>query len=138
MSDCIFCKIIKKEIPSDIVYEDNKFLAFLDITPINKGHVLVVPKTHSVNILDTNDSVLTQVRPVAKKVAKAMAKAVGAEGFNVGVNNGSVAGQVVMHLHLHLIPRFSKDGFTHWPKTSYLEGESAKVCKAIKEEISRE
>ena len=114
-SDCIFCKIIKKGTPADFVYENDKVVAFLDIRPINKGHLLVVPKKHFTDMLATPDDVLAEISSVAKKIAAAAVKATNADGFNIGMNNGAAAGQLVMHAHLHVIPRFSNDGLRHWP-----------------------
>ena len=110
MRDCIFCKISKGEIPSYTIYEDDKVIVFLDIVPINKGHALVVPKKHFETILDCEDSVLKEIIVVAKKVTPAILKAVNSEGFNIGINNKRVAGQLVPHLHLHIMPRFEEDG----------------------------
>ena len=130
--DCIFCKIIKGEIPCDKVYEDEKTLAFLDISPVNKGHTLVVPKHHCKDILEAPDEELKQTILTVKKVAKAMVKAVNANGWNLGVNNGEAAGQVVFHSHFHIIPRLSTDGLKHWPHKNYSAGESKKVAAQIR------
>lgn len=121
--DCIFCKIIQGKIPCYKVLEDKEFLAFMDIRPINKGHVLVVPKNHCINLLDFPKSEETDLIEFTKKVAKAIVKATNADGFNVGMNNGPAAGQVVMHAHLHIIPRFKGDGLISWPHKEYGEGE---------------
>jgi len=135
MDDCIFCKIIKGEMKSYKVYEDDKVFAFLDIMPINKGHVLVVPKKHYKNILDAPAEVLCQIIFVVKKIAPAILESVGADGFNLGINNGGIAGQVVDHLHIHLMPRFPNDGHKLWHGGSYREGEAEKVCREIVKNI---
>ncbi|MBW2990958.1 HIT family protein [Candidatus Woesearchaeota archaeon] len=129
---CIFCKIVKGEIPSNKIYEDNEFLAFLDIAPVNPGHALVIPKLHCKNLLDFPKAEETDLLEFIKKVAKAVVKATKAEGFNLGMNNGRVAGQLVDHAHFHIIPRFSGDGCKHWPKKDYKEGEMEEVMKKIK------
>ncbi len=116
MPDCIFCKIIRGDAPALIVYEDDAAMAFLDITPVNVGHTLVVPKAHYENFAETADDALAKLFPLVKRVAKAAAAATGAHGFNVGINTGHAAGQVVMHTHIHVMPRFDGDGLVHWPK----------------------
>ena len=113
MSDCIFCKIVNKEIPATLVYEDETVLAFMDIGPIVKGHVLVIPKTHYDPVTETPDEIIAQVHLVAKKIAQAQMNALGADGVNIMQNNGAAAGQEVPHLHVHVIPRFNNDGH-HW------------------------
>ena len=109
MEDCIFCKIVEGKIPSAKVYEDSRTLAFLDIMPANKGHCLVVPKSHSQNLVDMNEDDLIALMKTAKKVAKAVSLSFGNASFNIVMNNGKEAGQVVFHAHIHLIPRFQKD-----------------------------
>lgn len=104
MDDCIFCKIAKKEIKADIVYESANFLAFPDSNPCSKGHTLIIPKKHFVNYIDMPAVLGTELLETIKKVAEIRFKE-GAEGFNVIVNNGEIAGQVVMHSHTHVIPR---------------------------------
>ncbi|MBW3012313.1 HIT family protein [Candidatus Woesearchaeota archaeon] len=134
MDECIFCKIAKKEIPADVIYEDSNVMAFLDIMPISKGHALVIPKKHSENILDIGEEDLKKLIVGIKKTAKAVLKGTGAEGINVSMNNNRAAGQLVFHTHFHIIPRFSDDGLKHWPQGRYAEGESAKIAaKIIKE-----
>lgn len=132
MPDCIFCKIAKGEIPADIIYEDENCLAFLDITPINPGHVLLIPKKHYENLYDLPDEILTQLAPIIKKLAIAIKKGVQAEGINIGMNNERPAGQLVSHAHFHIMPRFSNDGFHHWRGQPYKEGESSKIASKIK------
>jgi len=129
--DCIFCKIVRREILCSKIYEDEEFLAFLDIKPINKGHVLVVPKIHCRNLLDFPKSEESDLIEFIKKVAKAVVKATGAVGFNLGMNNGRAAGQLIEHAHFHIIPRFSDDGLKQWPHKEYAEGEIEEVQKKI-------
>ncbi len=136
MSDCIFCKIVKGEIPADRVYEDENCLAFLDITPVNPGHVLLIPKKHYENLYDLPDEILGKMAPIIKKLAIAMKKAVDAEGINIGMNNERPAGQLVNHAHFHIMPRFSGDGFQHWHGQPYKEGESQEVASKIKKFLS--
>jgi histidine triad (HIT) family protein len=133
--DCIFCKIISGEIPCHKVYEDEFCVAFLDIRPVNKGHTLIVPKKHSEDFLNTDMETLKEMSRVAQKVATAVLKATSAEGFNININNGKVAGQVVFHLHWHIVPRFADDGRKLWPGGEYKEGEAEMLVEKIKEHL---
>ncbi|MBI2141608.1 HIT family protein [Candidatus Woesearchaeota archaeon] len=134
--DCIFCKIIEGGLPAYKVYEDSNTLAFLDIFPIHSGHTLVVPKRHYVDIFDTPDSELRNVIAVAKKIAPAVMKATKADGINIGMNNRPASGQVVMHTHLHVIPRYKDDGLKTWPQKPYNnDAEKEKVAAAIKSSL---
>lgn len=105
----IFSKIISKEIPADIVYEDENILAFLDINPVNPGHTLVIPKEPSTDGLETNPEVLSQIIKIGQRVAQAQKKTLGCPGVNFVMNNGEAAGQEVFHTHLHVIPRYHDD-----------------------------
>lgn len=105
MSDCLFCKIAKGEIPSVKVYEDDGILAFLDISPVEKGHTLVISKRiHSEALIDTPPEILAEMLAAAKKIGAAMMRA-GFGGFNVVQNNYPDGGQAVPHIHFHIIPR---------------------------------
>lgn len=132
MSDCIFCKIVAGEIPSHKVYEDNETLAFLDIMPNNHGHTLVIPKKHYQNFEEIPDELLSKVILTSKKVGKAIKDGLGVGGYNVCENNDPVAGQIVPHLHFHVIPRVEGDGFKAWPQAPYPEGEDKKILEKIK------
>lgn len=107
--DCLFCKIAKKEIPSKIVYDDDDTMAFLDINPANPGHILVVPKKHSEMIMDADNESLQKTILVVKELSRKAMHELKAEGVNVVQNNGKAAGQLVHHVHFHIIPRFSED-----------------------------
>ncbi|MEK7460116.1 MAG: HIT family protein [Patescibacteria group bacterium] len=133
MKDCLFCKMIAGEIPVQKVYEDEHFLAFLDIHPVNIGHTLVIPKVHSANLYDTTDETLSLLAPVIKKLAIAIKKGVSANGINIEMNNEASAGQIIFHTHIHVIPRFSSDGFKHWHGArEYRDGEMAEIEKKVK------
>ena len=132
--NCVFCKIIKKELPADFVYENDKIVAFMDLHPCNPGHVLVVPKEHHEDLLDTPDEVLADIMSRTKKIAPAVVKAVGAEGFNSVFNTKKAAGQVIFHTHMHIIPRFTDDGLKHWPEKET----TAEKLKEQAEKISAE
>ena len=134
--ECIFCKIIKGEIPSYKVYEDENFVSFLDIDPVNLGHALIVPKTHFKNIFDAPENILSALGPVIKKVSLAVQKGTGAQGINVMMNNEGSAGQLVDHAHMHIIPRFPGDGFEHWrPQEGFTESDFEQKMEKIKENI---
>ncbi|MDZ8118570.1 HIT family protein [Pontiella sp. NLcol2] len=113
MSDCIFCKIVNKEIPATVVYESEEVLVFMDIGPIIKGHVLVIPKKHYDPVTETPDEILAEMHLTAKKIAAAQMNGLGADGVNIMQNNGKASGQEVEHIHIHVIPRFNNDGH-HW------------------------
>ena len=108
MKDCIFCKIVKGNIPSAKVYEDDDMISFLDIAPNNKGHVLVVPKKHTENLLEMNDADLNAVFNAVGKVSRAISKSLKCD-FNLIMNNGKDSGQIVFHSHVHIIPRYEGD-----------------------------
>lgn len=107
--DCVFCKIIAGEIPSTAVYEDDDFLAILDVNPAARGHVIILPKKHAANIFEMDEEDAAKVFPVAKKIASALKKTYDCDGVNILQNNGEAAGQTVFHLHVHVIPRFYED-----------------------------
>lgn len=136
MKNCVFCKIVAWETPSQRVYEDDKYIAFLDINPINFGHTLVIPREHYPGLHETPDEVLAGMVKLVKKLALAIVQAVNAEGYNVGVNTGRAAGQAVEHVHFHIIPRFMDDGFRAWAgRERYGEGEMGETAKKIKEAL---
>jgi histidine triad (HIT) family protein len=135
MMNCLFCKIVAGEIPSTKVFEDETSFAFLDIAPVSKGHTLIVPKVHAENLISASAETLSAMMPTVQLMAKAAVKAVGAEGFNLHVNNGRASGQLVDHLHFHIIPRFAHDGLEHWPKIAYAEGEAQVVGEKIRKSL---
>jgi histidine triad (HIT) family protein len=136
MNDCIFCKIVKGEIPCYKVYEDDDVLAFLDISQTTKGHTLVISKEHSRNLLYVPKDVLAKVMGAAQQIAQAQVASLGAKGVNIINNTNEMAGQTVMHFHVHVIPRYSNEDALR------LEFNSNKIDKlslpAIAEEISKE
>ncbi|WP_458414418.1 HIT family protein [Schinkia sp. CFF1] len=112
MSDCIFCKIVGGEIPSYKVYEDENVLAFLDISQLTKGHTLLIPKKHNKNLFDLSELTAQQLFSVVPKITNALKNQLNIEDLNLVCNSGEKAGQEVLHLHLHLIPRYGKgDGY---------------------------
>ena len=118
--DCLFCKIVNKEIPSDILYEDDEILVFLDIYPITKGHALFIPKKHIANLYELKEEEIGFMENLPRIVRK-LKDVTGASGMNLIQNNGKDAGQVIFHLHFHLIPRHSDDGLTILPPRSELD-----------------
>ncbi len=136
MTDCIFCKIVKGESPSEKIYENDKVLSFLSIGPVNKGHALVISKTHYENIFDIPEELLKEVIAAVKKVSAAVMQATSAHGIVVSQNNHAPAGQVVFHLHFHVIPRYSHDGLKLWPPKKYADSEfniyAEKIRMAVK------
>jgi len=109
-SQCIFCKIGKGEIPSKKVYEDENTLAFLDINPRNPGHTLVIPKKHIPTILDASEKDIMEIAKTLRKIAEGVKNAMNCDGISIVQNNGIAAGQVVPHIHFHVIPRFKQEG----------------------------
>lgn len=108
--DCLFCKIVAHEISADVVYEDERVLGILDIHPVAPGHVMVIPKVHSENLTDLPDAEVGPVFMAVKTVLGKLKSALSPDGFTIGINHGKVSGQVIDHLHIHLIPRFNGDG----------------------------
>lgn len=110
--NCIFCKIIHGEIPSATIYENNEFKVILDRFPANEGHVLIFPKSHAVNLFDMDPQQYGRMFALAANIAQHMKHILGVQDLNVLQNNGEIAGQTVLHCHLHLIPRYENDGIT--------------------------
>jgi len=110
MENCIFCKIVRKEISNDTVYEDDHTLAFLDIHPVTKGHTLVIPKVHAETLLDLNGEITKEFFLGVKRALERVEKVLAPDGFNIGWNHGDAGGQAVKHLHVHILPRWNGDG----------------------------
>jgi len=131
--DCIFCKIVAGELPSEKVYEDDRVLAFLDITPTTRGHTLVIPKHHYADLSSTPVHVLQDVVAVLPKVARAAVEATGADGFNVLQSNRPCAGQCVFHIHFHIVPRREGDGIgLGFRQTEPAKDDLSKTAEAIR------
>ncbi|MBQ0009245.1 MAG: HIT family protein [Firmicutes bacterium] len=110
--DCIFCKIAQGIIPSNIVYEDDDVMAFLDISQVTQGHTLVIPKKHTQNFLTAEKDIMHKVMDVAQRIGQAQISILGAKGVNILTNVNKEAGQSVYHFHVHVIPRYiADDGF---------------------------
>jgi histidine triad (HIT) family protein len=124
MTDCIFCKIVANQIPANKIYEDDLAVAFMDVGPLVRGHALVIPKAHYESLLDVPADLLAHLSSVVQRVAQAQLTGLGADGVNLHQANGPAAGQVVPHLHFHLVPRFRGDGH-HWNWTPRPYADSA-------------
>lgn len=133
--DCIFCKIVNNELPSEKVYEDEWAVAFLDINPVRPGHVLLIPKAHHKDLLDTPAELLEHLIKTAKKISKAVMTSTDSDAFNLTHNNGSASGQIIFHAHFHIIPRKEGDGLSTWPHSKYTEGEASRIAEKIRSKI---
>lgn len=133
----LFLKIVRGEIPAHKVYEDDTTLAFLDIKPHNKGHVLVIPKAPCRNIFDIPEETLCNMMRVVKKLTPAVVAAVEADGVNIGMNNERAAGQEVFHAHMHIIPRFENDHVYTAPRHyEYKSNEIEQTAKDIRSHMN--
>ena len=132
MNDCLFCKIVAGEIPAYKIYEDEKVLAFLDIAPVNPGHILVIPRQHYANFEELPESEINAIFTVVKHLGCDLKDRLGVVGYNVNQNNDPVAGQVIPHFHVHIVPRTASDGLTLWPGHKYGAGEAEIILNKLK------
>ena len=130
MNSCIFCRIAQKRVPANLVYEDEKAMAFLDIRPLNEGHTLIIPKLHYENIFNIPQELIMHIHGVAKGVALAVKKATQADGISIMQQNGKAAGQEIFHLHVHVIPRFEGQKLPKFSETSEASKEKLKQTAA--------
>jgi histidine triad (HIT) family protein len=129
---CVFCKIVDGRIPSWRVFEDENTLAFLDIGPLAPGHLLVIPRRHFERLWDMAEPVAAALAASLPRLSRAVVRATGADGCNVLQSNGEVSGQLVPHVHFHIIPRKSGDGLGYrWPSRTYAEGEAQAIQNRI-------
>lgn len=136
INDCLFCKIVEGSIPAMKVYEDGDIIAFMDIQPVNPGHVLVIPKEHHPTLAETPSKIAGTMMQVVPELMQAVMKATGAPAANIAVNNGEVAGQVIFHTHLHIMPRFEGDGYDVWHGKPYEnDEEAAELANKIRESL---
>ena len=136
MEKDVFCKIIDGEIPSYKLYEDDDVLAILDISQVTKGHTLVMPKKHYDNFLSTPKDVMHKVMDVAQRIGQAQITVLGAKGVNILMNCYEVAGQTVMHYHVHVVPRYSqKEGFELTFKENTGDLNLPALCESIREKL---
>lgn len=135
--DCLFCRIINNEILSEKIYEDDDFVAILDVNPSNPGHTLLIPKIHSDNFMVTAEPVLTRLIALVPTIARAIGEALDYKAYNFIVNNGPEAGQVINHLHLHIIPRREGDGLKEFQSRKYADGELQTVAEKIRSVLKK-
>lgn len=137
-NSCAFCKIANKELSSSIVYEDDIAIAFMDIQPVNEGHTLVVPKKHYATLEDCDEETAKHLMAVTKKLNTSVTKAVKSEGVLNLIANGEAAGQEIFHLHIHIVPRNSNDGFGLKFSDEYFIEKEWKQLEATAEKIRGE
>jgi histidine triad (HIT) family protein len=135
-ANCIFCKMVAGQIPAAKIYEDEIVLAFLDIGPVSDGHALFVPRQHFEKLHDCPPELLGKVCSRLGRIAGAVAGVMQSDGYNVLCNNGRAAGQLVEHLHFHIIPRKVGDGvFTRWASYRYPEGKIEAIAESIRKNL---
>ena len=135
-SDCIFCKIVKGDIPCSKVFENDDVLAFLDIAPLSHGHTLVIPKAHYETMDQVPAEISAKIAEVFPLISKAVCKAAGTEAFNIFQNNGRPAGQLVDHVHYHIVPRVEGDSIIKLGKQlPYPDGKMQEFADAISQAI---
>ena len=133
MSSCVFCRIVAKEIPAAVVYEDDQTLAFMDAGQVNPGHVLVAAKGHAENLYELNDAQAGALLRTAARVARAIRDAYQPQGLSVYQANGKAAWQTVFHYHMHLVPRPDGDGMAlSWPAKNPPPEKLAEYAAAIR------
>jgi len=136
--DCLFCKIAAGEIPAQKLYEDDEIMAFLDIFPATAGHTLVMPKAHYADLPETPDGLLEKMIRAVRKLSPAILEGLGSQAFNLVVNNGKLAGQVVPHVHFHIMPRYPDDTIkVNIPQQPYPEGEIELVKQKILQALEK-
>jgi histidine triad (HIT) family protein len=136
MDDCIFCKIIRKEIPANIIHETDDVIAFVDLHPNNFGHSLVMPKKHVRNVYELTPEIWSYLGPEITKISEAVKRAVDADGINVHMNNDSASGQIIFHQHTHIIPRYENDGLKHFLQKDYEYPDQIKeIAEKIREAL---
>ena len=132
MTDCLFCKIIKGEIPCYKIYEDEKVLAFLDVAKDAIGHTLVIPKKHFANVIACDNKTISEVFNVAQKISKHFVENCGFDGVQIINNCGESAGQTIMHFHVHIVPRKAGDGLLVWKLGMPYEMNLEEIAKNLK------
>jgi len=135
MINCLFCKIIAGDIPAEKIFEDENTFVFLDIGPVSKGHMLVIPKNHAENLTEGSVEDACSLMATVHKIAPDVMRGLGATGYNIGMNHGKDAGQEVFHTHIHLMPRYEKDSRL-FVKFQPSKEELHEVAKKIREVLS--
>jgi histidine triad (HIT) family protein len=138
-ANCIFCKIVKGDIPSFKLYEDAKTFAFMDINPINPGHALVIPKFHAKDLFETPDEWVAATMVTTRRIARAVQATTRPYGMNIVQANGPGAKQSVFHLHVHIVPRLKDDNLMmNWPLNPGDKGELAKLAEHIRANLPKD
>jgi len=130
MEGCIFCKIVNREIPAYVVYEDDNVIAFLDIFPLSEGHTLVIPKKHYSRLSEMPEEEAKKFIESFHKVVKIIEEKI-SKDYNIGVNQGKLAGQEIMHLHFHIVPRYGKEQIFLWNSHKLTEEEVKRVFEKL-------
>lgn len=125
-TNCIFCKIINNEIPCHKIYEDEKFLAFLDVKPVSDGHILIIPKKHIVWMQEVDDTAISEIFVLTKKIMLAVKNSIGCDFVQIGI-----VGTEIPHFHIHLIPRYFDDNFKNFPTKEYKNGQQEELVEKI-------
>jgi histidine triad (HIT) family protein len=134
---CTFCKIVAAEIPASVVYEDDEVLSFLDVGPLSDGHLLVIPRPHYARFHDLPVGLAAAMAAVLPRLSRAVLKVTGAAGINVLCNDGSAAGQVVPHVHVHLVPRREGDGLGfRWNAGKYPPGRADQLAASLQSALA--
>lgn len=128
---CVFCDIVAGKIPAAKIYEDESCLAFLDIAPVMPGHILVIPKNHYIDMETIPAADLVPLILVVKKIGALVKDRLGAPAYNININNGEAAGQIVPHLHFHIIPRYGLDSLELWPSGAYAAGGQEEIFRKL-------
>ncbi len=137
MESTVFSKIANHEVPAHIIWEDDSFIAFLDVLPIAPGHVIVAPRQPFASLEDMPDGSLGNFFVVAQKIGKAFLTALGAEGYSLFLDNKNGANQRVPHVHFHVLPRAADDGLGRWPQNNaYADGEAEEYTRKLRGVIS--
>ena len=135
--DCIFCKIVAGQITSLKIFENEHVFVFLDIGPVSDGHTLVIPKAHASQLDQIDAESMLEIAKVLPMIGGTVQKTMESDGYNVLCNNGTAAGQVVEHVHFHVIPRNANDGiFNHWPSYQYPDGKAGQIAEKIKKNLT--
>jgi histidine triad (HIT) family protein len=133
---CVFCRIIQRDVPAEVLFENERIISILDINPIHFGHALVLPKRHCQDFLALNDAELADVLKGSQRVAQALVSTLGLEGFNIFSNNGAIAGQSVFHFHMHVTPRYPNDNIRFVLRLqTYTNGAMADYGRRIRDHL---
>jgi histidine triad (HIT) family protein len=133
--NCLFCDVVEGKIPAHFVYQDETHIAIMDKYPIQRGHVLVIPKKHHERIIDMPTESVAELFSRVPNIAKGVLLATGADGFNIGNNNGKAANQIIPHVHVHIIPRYQKPGNPWKSRMIASEKELEELSRDIKNSI---